>query len=226
MTQRKSPLAGFPNASELTRWGLEAKRTFTLITRASNKARTQWIHLGGIAWDVKQSAPRNSGILKRWREQYLPGVSDVVLSDAMWCHRNSKAVAMVREKITDPTNIRQQWRVQKSELVAAFLHQRRNDPEELAKEIGVSVFEADAILKQASRARTPTKRVPDDKIDELFEPEGHERKEDAPVVNTAGRGIAPDPYSTVATAIDQIEAGNVDLGLATLRDLLRRAGRR
>ena len=133
---------------------------------------------------------------------------------------------MVRETITDPNNIRQQWRLQKNELVAAFLHQRRNDPEELAKEIGVSAFEAEAILKQASRTRTPTKRVPDDKIDELFEPEGHERKEDAPVVNTAGRGIAPDPYSTVATAIDQIEAGDVPVGLATLRDLLRRAGRR
>ena len=101
---------------------------------------------------------------------------------------------MVRETITDPNNIRQAWRTMKNELLAAFLHQRRNDPDELAKEIGVSLFEAQEELKEASRIRTPTKRVPDDKIDELFEPKGTSGRRDA-VVNTAGRGIAPDPYS-------------------------------
>ena len=63
MTARKVHLDGFPSGGEFEQWGREARRTYVLITKASNKARANWLHLGQIAWDVKQSAPRGTGCL-------------------------------------------------------------------------------------------------------------------------------------------------------------------
>ena len=195
MTPRKTVLDDYPRAGELARWGGEAKRTFQLIRKHAGAARRNWLKIGEIAAAVVDGAPRGSGILNRWREAYIPDVNKHELSHAIWCYRHPRAVELVRETVSDPTNIHRMWKAQTDEAVQAFLHQRRNDPEELAKETGLSLFEAQDTLARASRAaaRRPAARQPEDVI-----PFGEEWE--AP--ETAAT-LAPDPWAAIRLAIDQ-----------------------
>lgn len=130
--------------------GQKAKRCTKLIENHSSKARLQWIKLGEYGVEVKDSATPRSGILDRWRVEYLDGrVHKVELSDAIWCYEHPVAIKLVRETITNPQNIRSAHRDIAKEAAANFIEAGRNDVSELAEQLGLFLPEADKLLRKA-----------------------------------------------------------------------------
>lgn len=133
--------------------GKVAQRAYKNIAKHAGRARDEWVRIGEIAKQVKESAPPRSGILKRWRAEYLDGkITDVELSDCIWMFENPAALRLVRDSISNPQSVRREWRNVAKDAAASFVQQRRNDLPALAKELGATESEMGVLVAKAKHS--------------------------------------------------------------------------
>lgn len=142
-----------PTESWFKEKGRAAHKQYDLAVKHGGKMRDNWTAIGQIAFEVKLATGRGSGVLDRWRGEYLPEVSGPELSDAIWMSERPKAVALVKPSITSPKNIRQEWRDIAKGIVTDFIESGRNDRVALASEIGATDKETEKIVNAELRRR-------------------------------------------------------------------------
>ncbi len=133
--------------------GMKAQRTYGLVRKHTDATRRNWVKIGEYATEVSDAAPRGSGNLSRWREQYLPEVSAGLLSDAIWMANHPKAAKLVPDTLTNPNTIRHKWRAIAKQETAAFVANRVNNPRALGEKLGISAAEAHQLIADAQRAQ-------------------------------------------------------------------------
>lgn len=208
--------------------GRKARDAARLVEKYASKARLQWLKIGQYGAEVRDSAPPRSGVLGRWRVQYLEGVvRDVELSDAIWCHEHPKAIALIRETITNPQNIRAAWRKVANDAVADFVAAGRNDTSDLADKLGVDAAYVQTLINKAHASQQRAAKA-------KAQRESEKRSEELTQAVETGSGImfddpipGGDPLTGVQAmrqAVAQLDELDVKGARRTLLEAIRESG--
>ncbi len=151
-----------PTKGFLQKHGKAAARLLGEIKGNHADTRAKWSQVGEHAAAVRDSAPRGSGLVRMWADEYF-GISSapVLASRCIWLFEHPDAVAMVAEDITSPDPIYKAWGKIVDKRLDAFVAEGRNDLDIVAAELGATAGELTRRLDKA-RQRAEKRRQKDE----------------------------------------------------------------
>ncbi len=163
----KKPIV--PTQSWLNEKGKAVAALMKKVGKSEGNVRTVWSEIGKIAKEVRDSAPRGSGMLNQFAEEFIGSrTAPVLISRAIWMFEHPKAVALVPERFTYPDSIVSEWGKLANKRLDAFVaHPRGNDLSAVAEELGVT----EAKLKRRYNAALKRQSELYDKLSKIEEQE-------------------------------------------------------